>query len=474
MKGNIISTKNLMIIAVMATALVACITVLGGQAIASHSDTDLYVNDDATIGDGSSCDFPDFNSIQAAINHAIPGDTVLVCPGTYPEQLLIDKPSTVKSTDGPAVTTVGANLYLVWITASNVTLEGFTITNPNAMSTADNSAIICSGAGNVSNIRILNNIIEAPASPDRPSSDFGTFGINCITGGSLSDVEVAGNIFRNIHDPDLDGVAIAIFFYSDAPGSSGINIHDNVIHDITAAAGPDRARAITISSGVLGASITCNTLYDNGVGIRVTSTATGVEVHYNNIYDNTFRGLWNNTSGAVNAENNWWGAADGPSGEGLGSGDAVGNTGSGSVDFDPWLTSLQEEPCPTPPIEEICSTLGDDRFRFLPDVDIFTFEGMEGETVNITLDSDPDGESQGSKASLILFNKIGHGFIFKTDIGSLPNEITVKLRKDGVYWITVQEQFRHGGFRGDYCLTIVSDAVDQPELFPTASVESDM
>jgi hypothetical protein len=79
--------------------------------------------------------------------------------------------------------------------------------------------------------------------------------------------------------------------------------------------------------------------------------------------------------------------------------------------------------------------------------------------------------SHGNKAALSLFNRIGHGFIFKTDIGPLPDEITVKLKKDGTYWITVQELFRHGGFRGDYCLTIASDAVDQPELLPTPSVE---
>ena len=64
---------------------------MGGRPVlASHTDTDLYVNDEATIGNGSSCDAPDFNTISAAISHANAGDTVRVCPGAYPEQLIIN------------------------------------------------------------------------------------------------------------------------------------------------------------------------------------------------------------------------------------------------------------------------------------------------------------------------------------------------------------------------------------------------
>ena len=36
----------------------------------------------------------------------------------------------------------------------------------------------------------------------------------------------------------------------------------------------------------------------------------------------------------------WWGAPDGPSGDGAGSGDSVSVTGTGSLDFDPWLSSV--------------------------------------------------------------------------------------------------------------------------------------
>jgi len=42
---------------------------------------------------------------------------------------------------------------------------------------------------------------------------------------------------------------------------------------------------------------------------------------------------------ALYAENNYWGAADGPSGVGPGSGDSIVEASTGTVDYDPWLTS---------------------------------------------------------------------------------------------------------------------------------------
>ena len=45
------------------------------------------------------------------------------------------------------------------------------------------------------------------------------------------------------------------------------------------------------------------------------------------------------TEVALFAENNYWGAADGPSGVGPGSGDSIVEGSTGTVDYNPWLTS---------------------------------------------------------------------------------------------------------------------------------------
>ena len=78
-------------------------------------------------------------------------------------------------------------------------------------------------------------------------------------------------------------------------------------------------------------------------GIYMKDDHANCLINCNNIYGNTNYGL-NNTDGAtytrtVDATNNWWGDASGPSGVGSGSGDAV----SANVDYDPW--SFTPDPC---------------------------------------------------------------------------------------------------------------------------------
>jgi hypothetical protein len=68
-------------------------------------------------------------------------------------------------------------------------------------------------------------------------------------------------------------------------------------------------------------------------GIRC-STGPGTVINYCDIWGNSLAGVENLGGSLINAELNWWGAADGPSGDGPGSGDAV----FGPVDYTPWLT----------------------------------------------------------------------------------------------------------------------------------------
>jgi parallel beta-helix repeat protein len=85
--------------------------------------------------------------------------------------------------------------------------------------------------------------------------------------------------------------------------------------------------------------ISCNDILSNtegGAGVYLDSHCGGGSViHDNNLVDNG-RGVDNAASGiTITAESNWWGATDGPSDQGPGSGDGV----SSDVDFTPWLTA---------------------------------------------------------------------------------------------------------------------------------------
>ncbi len=96
----------------------------------------LIVDDDGQ-GTPASCDAstPAFATVSSAIGAAGGGDTVLVCPGTYVENIdFAGKGITVRSAAGPAVTILDGNAtgsvvtFVAGETGSSV-LEGFTIRN---------------------------------------------------------------------------------------------------------------------------------------------------------------------------------------------------------------------------------------------------------------------------------------------------------------------------------------------------------
>jgi hypothetical protein len=82
-----------------------------------------------------------------------------------------------------------------------------------------------------------------------------------------------------------------------------------------------------------------NTILNNGTGVKIDSSGSAI-LHFNRIVSAVGIGLNNNTSNAINAENNWWGCNLGPGMAGAGcagTANSVTNTGGGSVDFNPWL-----------------------------------------------------------------------------------------------------------------------------------------
>ncbi|MFL6256240.1 MAG: hypothetical protein ACJ74T_14620, partial [Pyrinomonadaceae bacterium] len=93
-------------------------------------------------------------------------------------------------------------------------------------------------------------------------------------------------------------------------------------------------------------ALTCNNITGNLSGIVIDSGSTGGMIaNNNNIVGNTTIGVQNNSGTLVNAQSNWWGAANGPGPVGPGSGDRV----STNVDFSNWLTN--ETNCPA-----LCAT----------------------------------------------------------------------------------------------------------------------
>jgi hypothetical protein len=393
--------KNPAVLSALTLTLVVGILMFGGSKTR------------AAVG-GPVCNVPaDYPTIQAAVN--APGCTTInVAPGTYTENVSIARTLTLngaqhghdaRGRSGAESTINGAGGPNVTITANNVTVDGFTLLGPVNQGTA---AVVMNG-GN-SGERIQNNIIQNPGRAASYNTSSTTFFQNAVhataTAGDgfqensspVSNISILNNSFDGATSPNYntdinilgpgstgimvagnssqtDSTLVALF------QTNGAQITCNTITNPTGSAiyigGGDSNITVTgnrITGGAFSAvrvanafgdgpnsniTVTGNTLKNNGYGVNVgvLSITAGdtVQVHQNNITGNSVFGVNNDSTGAVDATNNWWGAANGPGPVGPGSGDKV----SIGVTFKPWLRSAnRNSPCNG---DNTCSQQGDDK-----------------------------------------------------------------------------------------------------------------
>ncbi len=217
----------------LALALVLSFSLI--TAVPAAAANTWYVDDSAMGVNGGTSWTDAFTTIGAAITEAGPGDTINVAAGTYYKKIIIDKALTVKSTDGAENTIIQgvstSDYYLVDIQHSDVTFDGFTVTNPTFDGTSDISGILVQNTGEpVSNVQILNNIITQIRSETGTASTVGATGIN-IGNGPLSDIVISGNTITDIHNPE-GGASDHTCGINVWDGGENIEISNNEISDI--------------------------------------------------------------------------------------------------------------------------------------------------------------------------------------------------------------------------------------------------
>jgi len=151
-----------------------------------------------TIGDSL---VEESESIQAAIDAATAGDTILVAEGTYVESLIIPSGKeglVLKSVSGADATVIDGNIALG---ADNITIEGFTIGNSGAR----NGYV---GLEGTDGSKITNNIINGSKA---------TVSIGNTTGNTVDSVTIEGNT--------INGGTIGLYPTS----GSNITINNNII-----------------------------------------------------------------------------------------------------------------------------------------------------------------------------------------------------------------------------------------------------
>jgi hypothetical protein len=103
---------------------------------------------------------------------------------------------------------------------------------------------------------------------------------------------------------------------------------------------PCYSAGIRVSNDSQSQDIRANQIHSNGFGIWIDGAGSlGTTSGQNCISGNNVGLQHQGTEVALFAENNYWGAADGPSGVGPGTGDSIVEGSTGTVDYDPWLTS---------------------------------------------------------------------------------------------------------------------------------------
>jgi hypothetical protein len=242
----------------------------------------------AAVG-GPTCNVPaDYPTIQDAVN-ASGCSTIDVAPGVYAENVTIPRTLTLNGAQagnpvagrtfasGFESTVTGMSLTgslpVFKITATNVTIDGFSVTNPLIVSGA--AFGIGTGSGTGSGAVITNNIIHNVITLD-PTNNGGAQAIYLQNG--PDNVSILGNDIDNVRsNKSAKGVFIGDAASMDA--STNILIQGNSITNITSVQVPPSTTPTRGAYGILinngGVSTTCvgNTM-NSGLEIRNNTIST--------------------------------------------------------------------------------------------------------------------------------------------------------------------------------------------------------
>jgi hypothetical protein len=280
----------------------------------------------------------EFHSIQTALDSCSDGDTVIVGPGVYSENITWPQTKGIHllSDLGPVHTTIQAAIdssvisMLTKVDSSTV-IQGFTIRNGNA---TNGGGILCVRASPV----IRDNVIIQNFASSNGA------GVYCVQSRAI----IQKNIIRcnnasfcggGVYAGNLSLVKIRDNTISQNNALQGGGV---MIHHSTAAV--YRNNISNNTGGIYfhnarGTIDSCTISYNNGYGIYNVSYKKNLpvpSVHFCNIFDNTDYEIFNNHSymTRMSATNNWWGTPAGPN-TGLIHGK---NDVAGSVDCSMWLS----------------------------------------------------------------------------------------------------------------------------------------
>jgi len=269
-----------------AVAVAACTLALAGVASAAVGTVYVSPPGSASCGGG-----PTYTTISDGIAHAAPGDRVVVCPGTYAEDVVVDRSvdlvgmnATVQpdpnDTSSPLAGDLGTNAFTVL--AANVSISGFTATG----ATGDGILLVGDHA-NVEHVLAQGNggngiMLE--------SSSWSTVRGNRVTG-NAGGIELANDAATGAVPQEL----------LDAWGSSGTAAHDVVQRNLVVG-NPEACGILLVDHAGVGDElgihdnliaenvVTGNAMHGFGGGVLLASPVPGGAVYDNQIVGNAISG----------------------------------------------------------------------------------------------------------------------------------------------------------------------------------------
>jgi len=261
----------------------------------------------------------DYEEIQDAVDAADGGDVIRVWDGTYEEHIVLDKAISLIGNNSQSTVVDGCgNSNAIQITANGVTLSGLKITNSGNM-------------GTYTGIDVRSNYNRIY---DCELFDGGRYGIYVSGSGwnNISHNVCTKNDYAIFLDDSSDSILQNNTCLNNLVGirlqsSTNITITNNsCLSNIE--------YGMFLSKNSEMNTITSNTCSDSVYGIYLSNSGDN-EVHYNRIFDNKLFGIYTTGPSTIDGQKNYWGSANGPGGEGLGSGDDI----STNVNYKPWYAT---------------------------------------------------------------------------------------------------------------------------------------
>jgi Big-like domain-containing protein len=320
----------------------------------------------------------DAATIQEGVDFVATGGVVRVRAGTYPEAIEINKGLTIEAateTDAVVITPSNATLNAIGITTTEpVILRRLTIDHLGLAPGTDhqNTAVVGTGRANVTILEsdllranngvyiendsavtggrarlvIRNSIVDGGESS---RMEVGVFAVthvdaviadNVVRRTTFSCIQIQGRANADVtgNDVDMCGPVGGIRAPMYGSPKAVVNIIGNTVRN-SAGSASRVGIFLAVGRGVIERNTVIAYVRSSAepsidaAGIRVVN-ATAI-VRFNDISGNSYAGLRHDGPSSLDATCNWWGSADGPSGAGGGSGDAV----VGVASFVPFATA---------------------------------------------------------------------------------------------------------------------------------------